>query len=109
MTMSIRCYASVIFLVAGLFLGGVHQEGFAQTGGETKGKAGAPINITAFGGKLVVTSDDPEALKLVSELVRILTSTKAGPGDFEVIRLHYASAVDVAKILDEAFNAPNPV
>jgi hypothetical protein len=109
MMMSNRRFGSVMFLVAGLFLCGAHQQGFAQTGGETKGKAGAPINITAFGGKLVVTSDDPEALKLVSELVRILTSTKAGPGDFEVIRLHYANAVDVAKILDEAFNAPKAV
>ena len=112
MIMSNRRYASAMLLVGGLFLRGAHQEVFAETGVETAGaktKAGAPINITAFGGKLVVTSDDPEALKLVSELVRILTSTKAGPGDFEVIRLHYANAVDVAKILNEAFNAPKPV
>ena len=74
---------------------------------ETKAKGSAPINITAFGNKLIVTSEDPEALALVSELIRLLTSTP-GPacGDFEVIRLKNANAVDTAKILDEAFNGP---
>ncbi len=67
-----------------------------------------PITITAFGNKLIVTSEDPAALALVSELVRLLTQTRAGPGDFEVVRLKFANAVDVAKILDEAFNGPKP-
>jgi general secretion pathway protein D len=71
-----------------------------------KGK-GAPVTITAFGSKLIVTSEDPAALALVSELVRLLTRTQ-GPADFEVIRLKYANAVDTAKVLDEVFNGPKP-
>lgn len=70
------------------------------------GKPGAPIFITAFGNKLIVTSEDPQALALVQEMVRLLTQTQAGEGDFEVIRLKNANAVDVAKVLDEAFNGP---
>ena len=65
-----------------------------------------PITITAFGNRLIVTSEDPQALGLVRELVRLLVNTEAGPGDFEVIRLQNANAVEVAKILDEAFNGP---
>lgn len=76
-------------------------------GEEGKGPAkGAPITITAFGNKLIVTSEDPEALALVSELVRLLTQTPGGEGDFEVIHLKHANAVDAARILDEAFNGP---
>jgi type II secretion system protein D len=71
-----------------------------------KGKEGAPVTITAFGNKLLVSSEDPKALDMIQELVRMLTDTKAGVGDFEVIRLKYASAVDVAKLLEDAFNPP---
>jgi type II secretion system protein D len=71
-----------------------------------EGKKGAPIRITAFGNKLIVSSEDPKALELVSELVRLLTQEQSTPGDFAVIRLKYASAVDVAKMLDDFFNPP---
>jgi len=70
------------------------------------GNKNAPVTITAFGNKLIVSSEDPQALALVQELVRLLTQTQAGEGDFEIIRLKRASAVDAAKILDEAFNGP---
>jgi type II secretory pathway component GspD/PulD (secretin) len=73
---------------------------------ENNKKSGAPVTITAVGNTLLVTSEDPAALALVSELVRVLTSTASGPGDFEVIRLHFANAVDTAKLLDESFNTP---
>jgi type II secretion system protein D len=66
-----------------------------------------PVNITAVSGKLIVTSDDPEALALVMELSRILTK-EPGEGDFVVIRLKNASAADAAKILDQWFNGTNP-
>lgn len=65
-----------------------------------------PVIITAFGNRIVITSDDAEALDLAQQLIRILVNTEAGPGDFEVLRLRYASANEVAKILDEAFNGP---
>src|SRR5262249_55328681 len=64
----------------------------------------APINITVLGNKLIVTSDDPEALDLVQDLVRLYTQSPEGKGDFEIIKLKNANAVEVAKILDEAFN-----
>src|SRR5205823_3751063 len=44
--------------------------------------------------------------KLVSDLIRLLTQTSGGEGDFEVIKLKNASAVEAAKVLDEAFNGP---
>ncbi len=65
-----------------------------------------PIVITAFGNRIVIASEDIEALDLAQQLIRILVNTEAGPGDFEVLRLRYASANEVAKILDEAFNGP---
>jgi type II secretory pathway component GspD/PulD (secretin) len=72
------------------------------------GKTDAPVTITTFGNKLVVTSNDPEALALAEELVRQLTDERPGD-DFEIIRLRYASAIAVARTLDEAFNsAPGP-
>ncbi|HXG13179.1 MAG TPA: secretin N-terminal domain-containing protein [Gemmataceae bacterium] len=69
------------------------------------GRADAPINIMAMGNRLVITSDDPEALLLVQELIKVLTST-SGEGNFEVIRLNRASAIEAARILDEVFNGP---
>src|SRR5262249_10194342 len=79
-----------------------------QPGEEKKEPAGkgAPVTITAFGNKLIVTSDDPQALALVQELVRLMMATNASEGDWEFIRLKKGNAVDVARILDEAFNGP---
>jgi hypothetical protein len=62
------------------------------------------VTLTAFGNKLVVISEDRAALALVSELVRLLTSNTATAGDFQIIRLKRANALEVAKLLDEAFN-----
>jgi type II secretion system protein D len=71
---------------------------------EKPGKKESAITITAIGNKLVVTSDDPQALALVQDLVRVLTTTPGAEGDFEVIKLKNASATEAAKVLDEAFN-----
>ncbi len=62
------------------------------------------VIITAFGNRILISSDDPEALDVLQQMIRILVNTEAGPGDFVVLRLHNADAVTVAKILDEAFN-----
>jgi hypothetical protein len=72
------------------------------------GKEGAlpAITITAFGNKLLITSEDPTALQTVQELTRLLTQTTAGEGDFQVIKLKRANAAEAAKVLDEAFNGP---
>src|SRR5581483_9119288 len=63
------------------------------------GSADKPVNIAAFGNRLIVTSEDPEALRLVSELIRRYT-TPGGEGDFEVLPLKHANATDAARILD---------
>ncbi|MBI1918167.1 MAG: hypothetical protein HYS12_26040, partial [Planctomycetes bacterium] len=65
-----------------------------------------PVNITAFGNRLIITSDDPQALKLAYELVQLIIRTKVTEGDFKVIKLKYANAAEAARVLDEAFNGP---
>ncbi len=76
---------------------GNKSRGLAQKG--TK-----PIDITAVGGKLIVTSDDPAALALATEMTRQFTSNSSSPGDFDVVRLKFADAGRTAVLLDEAFN-----
>jgi type II secretory pathway component GspD/PulD (secretin) len=67
-----------------------------------KKKSGKPVTLTALGNKLLVASDDPQVVALVQELVRLFNvPVQSGP---EVIRLQYATAVDVARTLDELFN-----
>ncbi len=64
------------------------------------------LRITGFGNKIIITSEDPRALDTAQQIIRMLVNTEAGPGDFEVVRLKVANAVEVAKIIDEAFNGP---
>src|SRR5262249_1656812 len=45
------------------------------------GKKDSPVTMTAVGNKLLITSDDPEALALVQELYRLLTQRQEGDGD----------------------------
>ena len=85
--------------------GGILSDPAAGAQKSTKG-TGKIVNITAFGNKLIITSDDPEALSLAQELVRLMTKTEYGEGDFQVIRLKNAGATEIAKIIDEAFNGP---
>src|SRR5262249_22689276 len=68
------------------------------------GSKDKPITIQVIGDRLIVTSDDPEALDLVQDLIRLYTQQPKGEGDFQVIPLINANAVETAKILDEAFN-----
>jgi hypothetical protein len=71
---------------------------------EKNGKTAPPIIITAAGNKLLITSDDPEALVEIQRLAKLLTQTPGKEGDFQVIRLKNATATDAAKVLDEVFN-----
>ena len=68
-----------------------------------------PVTIAAFGNKIIISSDDPAALAMAYQLFRLVTQTTAGEGDFEVIHLHTANAVQAAQLLDQAFNGPKPV
>jgi type II secretory pathway component GspD/PulD (secretin) len=71
------------------------------------GAALPPITITALGNKLIVNTDDRQAMALVADLLELLKTARAD-GDFEVIRLRHARAAHVAQVLDEAFNGPAP-
>src|SRR5262249_28316230 len=77
-----------------------------KSGDNRPGDVNKPVNITAVGNQLIITSEDPDAPKLVQELVRLLTQTAPGEGDFNVIHLKNASAVQAAEVLDEIFNGP---
>jgi type II secretory pathway component GspD/PulD (secretin) len=79
------------------------QKAPGKEGAKPSAKGTAPVTLTAAGNKLIVTSDDKQVLALVEELVRLLTQPHPNR-DFEVIRLRYARAADVAQLLDEAFN-----
>ena len=72
------------------------------------GSAEQPVIIAASGNKIIITSQDPGALAMAQQLVRLMTQTTAGEGDFEVIRLKNALATEAAKLLDQAFNEPKP-
>jgi type II secretory pathway component GspD/PulD (secretin) len=69
------------------------------------GKMPAPITIIAIGNQISVTCEDKEALALVEQVVRIFLNTESS-SNFEVIRLKSATAIDVARIVDETFNGP---
>ncbi len=73
---------------------------------DKEGKEPPPVTITALGNKLILTSDDSEAVRLVQQLVRYLTQAPSDMANFQVIRLKSANAVDAAKVLDDAFNGP---
>jgi type II secretory pathway component GspD/PulD (secretin) len=66
----------------------------------------APVTITAVGNKLVISSEDPEALRLALELAHLMTQERSTKGPFEVVHLKNASATEAAKTLDETFNGP---
>ena len=67
-------------------------------------KKGHPVTLTAFGDRLIVATEDREAMELVVQIVRMLVNTESGGPDFEVIRLVHARATHVAQILEETFN-----
>ena len=48
----------------------------------------------AVGNRLIITSDDPEALALAADLVRLYTKTPRDPAEFTVIKLKSAVAAD---------------
>jgi type II secretory pathway component GspD/PulD (secretin) len=74
----------------------------AKGGPGVKKPAEKPISLIGMGNKLVVSSDDPEALALVQQLVRLYTTERQGA--LEVIPLKSVNAVEVARVLNEAIN-----
>jgi type II secretory pathway component GspD/PulD (secretin) len=68
------------------------------------GNPQAPLKISVFGNRLMLSCEDPETLALAQELVKVITQAPSGEGDYEVIRLQNASATQVAEILEKAYN-----
>jgi type II secretion system protein D len=64
------------------------------------------VTITVVGDRIMIHGD-PEAVQMANSILNVITNEK-GPGDFEVIKLKKANAVDVAKVIDEAYNGPRP-
>ncbi|MBN9522791.1 hypothetical protein J0H58_30445, partial [bacterium] len=66
-----------------------------------------PVVIRVIGNRLQIESDDPVALQIISDLVRLYAS-QAKPDEnlFEVIRLKYVGAAEAAKVISEVFNGP---
>jgi hypothetical protein len=91
----------------------VQQPEAAKPAGDQESKSGKKkeeepaVTITAVGNKLIVTSNDPETLRQVNMLVRLLTESPEGVSDFHVIRLKNATATEAAKVIDEVFNGPS--
>ena len=75
-------------------------------GRDLPGRKDAPLKISVLGNRVLLSCDDEETLNLAQELVRVLTSAPSNEGDFEIVRLKTASAAQVAKVLEEAFNGP---
>src|SRR5262245_53242810 len=63
-----------------------------------------PVTIVAVGNRLIVTSEDPQALALVQELVRTMTQARDEEFDLVVIPLKHANATVAARLLDELYN-----
>jgi len=78
-----------------------HEEGLF----DPKLSKGKEITLMALGNKLIVTTDDPQAMNLIVDIVR-LCEEPTTICDFEVIPLKFARAIAVAQVLDEAFNGP---
>jgi type II secretory pathway component GspD/PulD (secretin) len=71
------------------------------------GKSLPPLTLTVVGNKLVAACDDPQVLALIRELTRLVTKDGGAEfGDFQILRLRAAFAMDMAKLLQEAFNGP---
>jgi len=104
--------------VSAMNLGGTNEEQSAFEGqppaapakpatpNDKPGRPDAPISISAAGNRLIVTSNDAQALALVQELVRLLEQTAGGEGDYEIIPLKHALAVDAVKVIEQTFTDP---
>lgn len=73
---------------------------------EPKPGTNAPVNITVVGNRIIVTSEDPQALALAQEIIRLYTQPPSGDGSFEIIKLKNAAATDAARVINDAFNGP---
>ena len=68
---------------------------------------GKPVTITVAGNRIIVTSEDPQALELVTQLARTLLYANPGIAErYDVIRLKNASAEEAARVISEVFNGP---
>jgi type II secretion system protein D len=71
-----------------------------------KKPTGKPVTLMANGNQLIIISDDPDALATINRIIRFYTNPNQTAGDWEVIKLKNANAIDAARVIDEAFNGP---
>ncbi len=67
------------------------------------------VNITVVGDQIVITGDDPKAVQLAYEIVRLYTKSATdttGLEQYTVLKLKNASAVEAAAVINEVFNGP---
>ena len=72
-------------------------------------KEGKPVTITVVGGRLIIQSEDTQALEVLAALAKyykIQPTDKDSENLFKVIPLKYVSAEDAARELTEIFNGP---
>ena len=66
---------------------------------------GKPLTITVAGDKIILASEDGEALDRAAQLLRYFLTAK-GDEIYEVIRLKNVGAEEAAKVITEVFNGP---
>jgi len=69
----------------------------------------APVTIMAFGNRLIIQSDDKDALDLIAALSRLMAHTPPAEADFEIFKLKYIDAVETAKLLGTVFKGRQDV
>jgi type II secretory pathway component GspD/PulD (secretin) len=72
-----------------------------------QGKGRPVVILVPLADRLIVTTEDPEAMRLVLELVRLCLQP-APLCDFVVIRLKHHDAGQLAHVIDTAFNGSRP-
>src|SRR4029079_17541995 len=65
------------------------------------------VTFTVIGNRIIINTDDPKLMQDIQELIHMMT-VAPGAGDFQVIQLKNANAVDAARVIDEYFNGPQP-
>jgi type II secretion system protein D len=78
----------------------IPQQKIPQAQGDKK-----PLTIMAVGNKIVIQSDNPADLKLAAELIRLIQNSPISD-EFTIIPIKNVNAVQVASVLDLAFNGP---
>ena len=77
----------------------------AETPANAKAKPGygSPVTIAVVGNKLIVHSDDREALECINQLARVLMDSNLTEGDYRLFPIKAGVAVELAEQIKKAF------